>query len=205
MDAKQLCALLNEALKDDGANFVPHYRGAMWPMGEFRRSGNSSDEFVRTRDGAIVARIEDGKLRVRVDYPTEQDIGGHEFKPSDPVDSVNISLDKSPERIAADIRRRLLNQFREQLPDCIRQRDEHCAGEDARKSAMRKIGAALGENVDWIIESNRSAISSYQDGIREIRVEHGGYVSTVEISARLSSEKVIELAKWIKANREDES
>lgn len=200
MDAKQLCALLNEALKDDGANFVPHYRGAMWPMGEFRRSGNSSDEFVRTRDGAIVARIEDGKLRVRVDYPTEQDIGGHEFKPSDPVDSVNISLDKSPERIAADIRRRLLNQFREQLPDCIRRRDAHCAGETARVDSIKKIGELLNEDVSWVINQNRSEFSLYRSGISSVRVEHGGHISRVVIDSKLSPEKLAELSNWLQKN-----
>lgn len=123
---------------------------------------------------SIHLRIHDGRLRVSPDWPMEE--AGNYTTVHSPreakAQAITLAVDRPPEKLAADIRRRLLIPYAEEFAHQRLQCDRAILGREQGRGTVERLATLLGEELSEHNGCrNHWAISRYESGRVSIWLE----------------------------------
>ena len=143
-DAEQFASRVVQALATQFPGAIAMADGDARPHGLILPNEESFTVHYRTHEHRFVVSGSWPRSRL----PGEQ---SKQFTPADlwnpraEYPSITVDADKSPEKIAADIKRRFLPEYRAVLVRCVEARDNHEQYVRSCNSLAEEIGALLGE------------------------------------------------------------
>lgn len=156
--AEQVAPLLGEGWTFDEAN--QGYGGII-------RGPNGAELFIR---------IERRRANITGYYPERPSTYGTKFH------SITVSIDRSPEGIAADITRRLLPRYLPDLEWANAEAVKAKAAEEARQRLASELAACQGAHAGWRRPDDGELSLHYGEAYGHVKVSYGGEHVSIELN-----------------------
>jgi hypothetical protein len=112
--------------------------------------GHWARVFALTDGGRLYVQVGRQRGQLNISTSVANDLRGHRpyYREGEaPKTSMNVSESKAAQRIAADVRRRLLPEYEREAAACAADKAKHDDHNAKRVAALTKVAAAFGERV----------------------------------------------------------